>query len=115
MKSRLAIIEFKNRLKESTTSEIDFYFLSPYKISGEPFCGEFNDSSFDLTRNTHWRHIKAIEIKGRYKKSTDSTEVAYSIGLSKFLRNFSIVFFCVIVIESKFKEVFELKSSVTTP
>jgi hypothetical protein len=97
MKSELNYKEFKRRLTELTSKEKDFYLFTPYNSSGKPFCGTFDDSTFDLTRNSFWRHVKAIQIKGKYREVDNGyTEIDYTIGQSKFMRTFSIIFFCVV-------------------
>ena len=93
MKSNLNKKEFKKRLTELTSKEKDFYFITPYNSSGTPFCGTFDESTFDLTKNSFWRHVKTIQIKGEYREAdNNSTEVTFEVGLSKFTRNFSFVF-----------------------
>lgn len=95
MKSNLNKQDFKKRLAELTSKEDDFYFFTPYKFSGEPFCGAFDDDTFELTRNSFWRHVKAVVIKGEYKAlDENSCEVTYTIGLTRFMRNSGIVIFC---------------------
>jgi hypothetical protein len=99
MKSDLDYKELKRLLTELTTKEKDFYLFTPYNSSGTPFCGTFDDSTFDLTRNSFWRHVKLIQIKGKYRHDDNgSTIVDYSIGQSKFMRTFSIVFFCAVFV-----------------
>lgn len=95
MKSNLNQKEFKKRLTELTSKEKDFYFLTPYDSSGTPFCGEFDDNTFELTRNSVWRHVKAFVIKGEYRAlDNNSSDVTYTIALTKFMRNSTIVFSC---------------------
>lgn len=95
MKSNLNKQDFKKRLAELTSKEDDFYFFTPYKFSGKPFCGAFDDDTFELTRNSFWRHVKAVVIKGEYKSlDENSCEVTYTIGLTRFMRNSGIVIFC---------------------
>lgn len=94
MKSNLNKQDFKKRLAELTSKEDDFYFFTPYKFSGEPFCGAFDDDTFELTRNSFWRHVRAVVIKGEYKAlDENSCEVTYTIGLTRFMRNAAIVIF----------------------
>ncbi|HMV09523.1 MAG TPA: hypothetical protein PK325_09815 [Cyclobacteriaceae bacterium] len=94
MKSNLNTTDFKKRLAELTSKEKDFYFLTPYNSSGTPFCGTFDDDTFELTRNSFWRHVKAVVIKGEYKAlNENSCEVTYTIGLTRFMRNSAIVIF----------------------
>ncbi len=93
MKSNLNKTEFKKRLTELTSKEKDFYFITPYNSSGTPFCGEYDDRTFELTRNSFWQHVKVIVIKGEYNQlDNDSTEVSYALGWTKFTRNLFIVF-----------------------
>lgn len=95
MKSNLGKKEFAKRLTDLTSKEKDFYLLTPYNSSGAPFCGEFNDTTFELRRNSFWRHVKAFVIKGQYKElDNNSTDVTYTIGLTKFMRNLTILFGC---------------------
>jgi hypothetical protein len=96
LKSRLNKNEFKARLIKLTSAEKGFYFFTPYNSSGTPFCGKYDDDTFELTRNSFWKHIKAITIKGEYKESdNNTTEVSYTIGLSRFVRMFSILVPCI--------------------
>ncbi len=93
MKSNLNKKEFKRRLTELTSKEKDFYFITSYNSSGTMFCGTHDDQTFELTRNSFWRHVKVIIIKGEYKDADNNlTEVTYEVGLSKFTRNFLFVF-----------------------
>lgn len=99
MKSELDYKEFKKRLTELTSKEKDFYFFTPYNSSGTPFCGIFDDSTFDLTRNSFWRHVKAIEIKGKYKQGDKGTTIVdYTRCQSKAMKIFSTVFFCIVFV-----------------
>lgn len=94
MKSNLTKTEFKQRLAELTSKEKIFYFITPFRFSGKPFCGTFGDSSFDLTRNSFWPHVKAIGIKGEYVRlDHKATEVFYEIGISKPSRFLARLFF----------------------
>jgi hypothetical protein len=87
MKSNLNKTDFKKRLKALTSSDEGLYLLTPYNSSGTPFCGTFNERTFELTRNSHWRHVKNIKIKGEYIESDKhSTEVTYDVGLSKTMK-----------------------------
>ena len=98
IKSDLNVIEFKERLAELTVPEKRLYLFSPFTSSGTPFCGTFNDSTFELTRNSLWTHVKAIVVKGEYKQlDSNSTEVRYTVGLPKFIKIFSIILLCIIV------------------
>ena len=95
MKSRLSKEEFKLRLTKLTSKDKDFSIFSSYNFSGTPFCGTYDDSKFELTRNSFWRHVKDLIIKGEYRElNGDSTEVTYTIGLTKFKRNLAIAFAC---------------------
>lgn len=92
LKSRLNKEEFKARLMALTSHEKGFYLFTPYNSSGTPFCGRYDNNTFELTRNSFWQHIKAITIKGEYKASdNNTTEVTYTIGLKKFVRMFLIL------------------------
>ncbi len=94
MKSNLNKTEFKRRLTELTSMEKPFYLLTPFNFSGKPFSGIFDDSKFGLTKNSFWTHVKAIEIKGEYRQSdNNTTEVIYTVGISRFFRIFSFMFF----------------------
>jgi hypothetical protein len=93
MKSNLNKREFKRRLTELTSKEKDFYLFTSYNSSGTPFCGDYNDKTFELTRNSFWRHVKNIVIKGEYKEwDKNSTEVTYTVGWTKFMKTLFIVF-----------------------
>jgi hypothetical protein len=90
MKSNLSKTEFKRRLTQQTSKEKAFFLVTPFNFSGTAFCGTFDDSKFDLTRNSFWIHVKAIEIKGEYQQADNkTTEVIYTIGISKFFKQFS--------------------------
>ena len=48
-----------------------------------------------MTRNSRWKHVKAIVIKGEYKESNNNnTEVTYSLCWAKFMRKLFIVSIC---------------------
>ena len=95
MKSNLKKTEFKKRLTDLTSKEKDFSLFTSYNSAGTPFCGAYDDKTFELTRNSFWRNVKALVIKGEYKElDNNSTEVTYKIGLTKFMRNLTIVFGC---------------------
>ncbi len=101
MKSNLSKTEFKGRLQELTSSERTFFFLPPFNFSRTPFCGTFDDSKFDLTRNSFWTHVKGIEIKGEYLQADEkTTEVSYTIGISKFIKLFSWIILGLTIIGS---------------
>ena len=98
MKSNLGKKEFKRRLTELTSPEKHFNILTSYNLSGTPFCGRFNDSTFELTRNSFWRHVKSITIQGQFKELDQNyTEVTYKVGIRPFekkaLRVFIILAF----------------------
>jgi hypothetical protein len=98
MKSDLNVMEFKKRLVELTVPEKQVWLFSPFESSGKPFCGAFDDSTFELTRNSFWTHVKTIVVNGEYKQlDSNSTEVRYTVGLSKFARIFSIILLCIIL------------------
>src|SRR5688572_12351414 len=83
MKSNLNKTEFKKRLTEIASAEKEFYLI-PYNFSGTPFCGTYDDSKFELTRNSLFIHVKAITIKGEYKElGNSSTKVLYTVGWTK--------------------------------
>jgi hypothetical protein len=93
MISNLTKKEFKERLTQRTSKEKAFYFFTPFSFSGTPFCGTFDDSKFDLTRNSFWTSTKAIQIKGEYRPlNNKATEVIYSVGILNFYRNFLRIF-----------------------
>lgn len=93
MKSNLNYTEFKRRLTELTSRETGFYFITPYNFAGTPFCGTFDETKFALVRNSFWQHVRAVVVKGEYKRQDDnSTDVIYSVGLTRFTRNLFIVF-----------------------
>lgn len=95
MKSNLNINDFRNRLKELTSEEKASYIVTPYNSSKTPFCGTFDDTTFELTRNSIWRFIKGIVIEGQYKASdNDFTEVEYQLGRTRFTRNIFIAVNC---------------------
>ena len=95
MKSSLNKTEFKGQLTELTTPGKDFYFISPYDFSGKPFCGKHDDTTFELTKNSFWKHVLAIQIKGEYKTAdNNSTEVTYELGWTNLMKGFFIIFNC---------------------
>lgn len=93
MKSNLGIEEFKTRLKELTSDEKTFYLFTPYNSSGTPFCGRFDEKTFELTKNSYLTPIKTIVIKGEYTGLGDhSTEVTYEIGRTALMKKLFIAF-----------------------
>lgn len=99
MISELRISEFRKRLAESTSPDEEFYIFTPYNFSGAPFCGTFDDARFELSRNSFWRHVKAIRITGKYWATEgDKTEVFVEIGLSKAQRIWIGVFILVVFV-----------------
>lgn len=93
MKSSLNLSEFKSRLTELTSEENGFYFITPYNWSGTPFCGTYDERTFELTKNSFWTHVKAIVVRGEYKQLDDySTDVTYEIGWTKFMKRFFVAF-----------------------
>lgn len=98
MKSELSRDEFKRRLSELTAEEKGFYFITPYDFSGKPFCGEYDDTTFELSKNSFWAHVVAMRIKGEYKGlDNKSTEVVYEVGWTKLTRNLTLVFGCIAI------------------
>lgn len=87
MRSNLSTEEFKNRLKELVSKEKEFYFFTTYNPLGTPFCGSYDEHGFELTRNSFWKHVKVVLIKGTYRAlSNGSTEVIYEVGLKRSLK-----------------------------
>jgi hypothetical protein len=87
MKSNLNKKEFKKRLVELTSEEKGIFLFTPYNSASTPFCGTYDDSTFELTRNSFWSHVKTLIIKGEYKElDENSTEVTYHIGSSRLNR-----------------------------
>jgi hypothetical protein len=70
MRSNLNRAEFKRRLADLTSEEKGIYLTTPYDFSKRPFSGTFDDATFLLTRNSVWKHVKAIEISGDIKRLT---------------------------------------------
>jgi hypothetical protein len=97
MKAKSNLKDFEKELKQLTTKE-SFFFLTPLDFSGKPFCGSFDHSTFDLTRNSMWQHIRAISIKGSYRREGDVTEVEYEVGVDKFSRIFARVVFILLAV-----------------
>src|SRR5258706_7412955 len=93
MKSQLTKRDFEKRLRELISPEKDFYLLTPYNFSGTPFCGTFDNSAFDLTRNSFWVHVKTFRIKGQFKDSDNLTEVVYEVEQTKFTSHFTAIIF----------------------
>jgi hypothetical protein len=92
MKSTLTQYEFKERLEKLTAHGDGIYFFTPYDFSGKPFFGTYDDTKFQIRRNSFWRHVIAVEIKGEYKPSANNlTEVNYEVKLSKFGRYFTFI------------------------
>jgi hypothetical protein len=95
MKSKLNKSDFKKRLEQLTSKNKDIFSFTSYNFLGTPFCGKFDDQTFELTRNSFWRYVKAIVIKGEYKESeNNSTEVRYEIGWTTLMKVLSIVVNC---------------------
>ncbi|HQQ97091.1 MAG TPA: hypothetical protein PLX35_07495 [Cyclobacteriaceae bacterium] len=97
MKSELNHKEFKRRLTDLTSKKEHFWWFTPYNSSGTPFCGTYDDSTFDLTLNSFWGPMRQFEIIGRYREADNgSTEIEYTIGRSKFMRTFLTIAFTII-------------------
>ena len=92
MKSNLNKEQFQRRLTALTSKDKEIFFITPYNSSGTPFCGTYDDTTFELTRNSILVATKTIKIKGEYKKlNEDSTEVFYKVGWTNFAKNLFIV------------------------
>lgn len=103
------LTNFKEKLKEFTTKEPYFWFFTPKQLDGKPFCGKFDDSSFQLTSNSHFVYVKQIKIIGTYRKTNyNKTRLDFTIGLSKIdkilISIFLVLFFimCNVAIISSF-------------
>jgi len=92
MKSTLTQYEFKEKLEKLTAHGDGIYFFTPYDFSGKPFFGTYDDTKFQIRKNSFWKHVIAVEIKGEYKPSANNlTEVNYEIKLSNFGQYFTFV------------------------
>lgn len=86
-------------MTDLTSKKEHFWWFTPYNSSGTPFCGTYDDSTFDLTLNSFWGPVRAIEIKGKFREADNGcTEVDYTIGQSKFIKTFSKVFFFIVLV-----------------
>ena len=113
MKSELSAECFYKRLSERVTPEKTLWLFTNYNFSREPFCGTYTHNSFELTKNSHMQHIKAIVIKGKYQNTAgDKTEVLFTVkNQHKWLiRTFFILFVIVIHVFQFLKMGFEVST-----
>lgn len=96
LRSELSIDKFEERLQQKTRKEKALIGFTSYNFSQEPFCGKFDESTFHLTKNTFWRHLKSIKIIGSYMMNDDkNTIVSYSVKVSKTA---SILFYLLFIL-----------------
>lgn len=91
--------DFDKQLKKRVTKEPIIWFFTPKVFDDKNFTGKFNDSNFNLSSNTYFSSLKAIRIKGIYKRKSENLySIEYDVELSKgtkifyFLGIFSFVF-----------------------
>ena len=83
MKSKIDIPEFRNRLKIHTkigmpSLKIQWGFLSIFADNSEWFYGKFDNSAFELIKNSNF-FPSFYCLKGTYKKTEENLIVNYSI------------------------------------
>jgi hypothetical protein len=83
MESELSTEQFHKRLTELVTPEKTFSLFTHYDFSGKPFCGTYTNNSFELTKNSHWQHIKGMQIIGTFQSGKNNkTQVIFKVGMS---------------------------------
>ncbi|MGL1888805.1 MAG: hypothetical protein OCD76_20000 [Reichenbachiella sp.] len=99
MISKLSPEQFHKRLTELTVFDQTISFFSRHEFSGKPFNGTFTNDTFELTKNSHWQHIKGILIKGTYKvNSNNKTEIELKIETSNKLKIFIRILFILVLL-----------------
>ena len=83
MKSKLTIIEFRNRLKENTKIgrpdlQLSLGLLSIFFISSKSFYGNFDDSTFRLTKKYNFTSGFYL-LKGKYQNINNKVKLNYVI------------------------------------
>jgi hypothetical protein len=83
MKSKLDITEFRNRLKENTKIgspklKIPLGFFSVFTDNSEYFYGNFDNSTFELIKNSNFSPYLYF-LKGTYKKDEKNLNVNYRL------------------------------------
>jgi amino acid transporter len=83
MKSKLNIIEFRNRLKENTKIgrpelQLSLGILSIFFLSSKSFYGNFDDSTFQLTKNYNFTSGFYL-LKGKYQNIDNKVKLNYII------------------------------------
>ena len=83
MKSKLDITEFRNRLKENTKIgspklKIQLGFFSIFTDNSKYFYGNFDNSTFELIRNSNFLPYLYF-LKGKYKKEGKNLNVNYGL------------------------------------
>lgn len=83
MKSKLNIIEFRNRLKENTKIgrpelQLSLGILSIFFPSSKSFYGNFDDSTFRLTKNYNFTSGFYL-LKGKYQNIDNKVKLNYII------------------------------------
>ena len=84
MKSRIAITEFRNRLKDHTkigtpSLKIPWGILSIFADQSKCFYGNFDHSTFELILNSNFSPSLYV-LKGTYKKTEENLTVDYSVA-----------------------------------
>lgn len=83
--------DFEKKLNDLTSKEKLVSFITTYQFTGKPFCGEFDDTTFRLTRNTPWTSTKAVLIQGTFQRNREGiTELEYEVR-SKYSRSIVIL------------------------
>ena len=83
MKTKIDIIEFRNRLNENTkigmqSLKIQWGILSIFADNSQCFYGKFDDSTFELITNSNFSPTFYL-LKGTYKKTKVNIIVNYEI------------------------------------
>ena len=106
--------DFDKQLKILVGKEPIIWFLTPKVFDDKKFTGKFNDSNFNLSSNTYFSSLKAVRIKGIYKRKSENLySIEYDVELSKgakifsFLAFFSFVFIMNFMIYKQ-KQTFEI-------
>ena len=102
MKSKIDIIEFKNRLNDNTKIgspklKIPFGFFSIFSNNSKCFYGSFDNSTFEVITNSNFSPTFYL-LKGTYKKTEKGLNVNYSIEPVDKLRIAWIKYFPIIAL-----------------
>ena len=102
MKSKIDIIEFRNRLTENTkiglpSLKIQWGILSIFADNSQCFYGKFDNSTFELIINSNFSPSFYL-LKGTYKKTEENLIVNYNIEPIDKLRIAWIKYFPIIAL-----------------